>query len=103
MYGNKYGKSLCHAWGASPIYLVGRYFLGVTPTAPGFETFEVKPYLGSFDYIEGTVPMKDGEVKVYLSKEKLCVTATREGGTLLFEGERYTLEADKELVLVFQK
>lgn len=103
MYGNKYGKSLCHAWGASPIYLLGRYFLGVTPTAPGFETFEVKPHLGSFDYIEGTVPMKNGEVKVYLSKEKLCVTATKEGGTLLFEGKRYTLETDKELVLVLQK
>ena len=32
MYGNKYGKSLCHAWGASPIYLLGKYYLGVTPT-----------------------------------------------------------------------
>lgn len=26
MYGDPYGKSLCHAWGASPIYLLGRYF-----------------------------------------------------------------------------
>ena len=25
MYGRKYGKSLCHAWGASPIYLLARY------------------------------------------------------------------------------
>lgn len=32
MYGNKYGKSLCHAWGVSPIYLLGKYYLGVTPT-----------------------------------------------------------------------
>src|SRR5690606_28982346 len=23
MYGRKYGKSLCHAWGASPLYLLG--------------------------------------------------------------------------------
>lgn len=30
MYGRKYGKSLCHAWGAAPLYLLGRYFLGVT-------------------------------------------------------------------------
>ena len=29
MYGRKYGKSLCHAWGAAPLYLLGRYFLGV--------------------------------------------------------------------------
>ena len=29
MYGRPYGKSLCHAWGASPIYLLGKYYLGV--------------------------------------------------------------------------
>ena len=32
MYGRPYGKSLCHAWGASPIYLLGKYYLGVKPT-----------------------------------------------------------------------
>jgi len=26
MYGRKYGKSLCHAWGAAPLYLLGRYY-----------------------------------------------------------------------------
>jgi hypothetical protein len=28
MYGRPFGKSLCHAWGASPIYLLGKYYLG---------------------------------------------------------------------------
>ena len=27
MYGREFGKSLCHAWGASPIYLLGKYYL----------------------------------------------------------------------------
>jgi hypothetical protein len=34
-----YGKSLCHAWGAGPIYLLGKYFLGVTPAAPGYQEY----------------------------------------------------------------
>ena len=34
MYGRKFGKSLCHAWGASSIYLLGKYYLGVSPTSP---------------------------------------------------------------------
>ena len=35
MYGDPYGKSLCHAWAASPIYLLARYFLGLRPVTPG--------------------------------------------------------------------
>ena len=36
MYGILW-KSLCHAWGASPIYLLGHYFIGLYPTKPGYE------------------------------------------------------------------
>ena len=32
MYGEKYGCSLCHAWGAGPIALLGSYCVGVKPT-----------------------------------------------------------------------
>ena len=97
MYGNKYGKSLCHAWGASPIYLLGKYYLGVTPTSSGYETFEVKPYLGGFKFIDGVVPIKDGSVRVKLSKDKLSAVATKNGGTLIWAGKSYALEANKEL------
>lgn len=99
MYGDKYGKSLCHAWGAAPIYLFGKYFLGVYPTSDGYETFDVKPYLGGFEYINGTVPMNGGEVKVFLSKDKLCVTATKNGGTLIWNNKTYALEANKEICI----
>lgn len=99
MYGDKYGKSLCHAWGAAPIYLLGKYFLGVYPTTAGFDTSEVKPYLGNFKYISGTVPVKDGEVRVYLSKDKLKVTATTIGGTLLWQNKKYLLNANEEFSL----
>lgn len=101
MYGKKYDKSLCHAWGAAPIYLLGRFFLGVYPTSPGYETFTVKPNLGGFKFMEGTVPVKGGEVKVKLTGKKLSVTATISGGTLCFNGESIKLEKDKELSIEF--
>lgn len=41
MYGRKFGKSLCHAWGASPIYLLGKYYLGIKPTSAGYATYLV--------------------------------------------------------------
>ncbi len=95
MYGNRYGKSHAHAWGASPIYLLGRYYLGVYPTSPGYETFAVEPKLGGFHFIEGTVPILNGEVKVYLSKEHLAVTATRPGGILLWNGKQIPLKENE--------
>lgn len=29
MYGRKYGKSLCHAWGAAPLYIIGEALIGL--------------------------------------------------------------------------
>ena len=74
MYGRPYGKSLCHAWGASPLYLLGRYFLGVRPTKPGYEEYEVKPCLGGLDWIEGTVPTPRGMIHVYADRDTVRVT-----------------------------
>ena len=95
MYGDKYQKSLCHAWGASPIYLLGKYFLGVTGTSAGYETFEVCPQLGKFGFIEGTVPVRNGKVYVYLSKEKLSVKSDVTGGALIWKGKKYELPANE--------
>ena len=98
-YDNKYGLSLCHAWGASPIYLLGKYYLGVTPTSPGYETFEVKPYLGRFGHIKGTVPINGGSVKIDLTNERLSIIADKDGGTLIFGGNTYPIIANEELVI----
>ena len=64
MYGRPYGKSLCHAWGAGSIYILGRYYLGVHPTSAGYRTFKVEPHLGGFKYFKGVVPAGDGTVRV---------------------------------------
>ena len=62
MYGRPYGKSLCHAWGASPVYLLGKYYLGVRPTKPGYAEFEIRPALGDLDWLQGDVPTPHGSL-----------------------------------------
>lgn len=99
MYGDKYAKSLCHAWGAAPIYLLGKYFLGVSPSSDGFETFTVKPHLGSFKYIKGSVPINGGIVKVEASDGKLSVFSDKSGGRLVWKDKIYDIEKGKELVI----
>ena len=99
MYGDKYGKSLCHAWGAGPIYLFGRYYLGVYATGAGYETFTVEPHLGGLEEICGAVPINGGTVTVKLNKEKLSVMATKAGGTLLWKNKSYDLIPGEPVVI----
>lgn len=99
MYGDRYTKSLCHAWGAGPIYLFGRYYLGVAPTAPGFATFTVTPNAGSLASFTGTVPVGEGTVTVTLEAERLRVLATCPGGTLRWQGAEYPLIPGEERIL----
>lgn len=92
MYGSKYGKSLCHAWGASPIYLIGKYVLGVRPTSPAYATYEVKPNLMCFGSFEGKVPALDGVIQVTMDKDQVTVVSDLEGGTLVLGEKRYPIE-----------
>jgi hypothetical protein len=82
MYGRPYGKSLCHAWGASPIYLLGKYYLGVKPTAPGYSDYSVEPVLGGLKWMKGEVPTPNGKVKVDCSLTQIKVLASEGKGTL---------------------
>ncbi|MFA4870054.1 MAG: amylo-alpha-1,6-glucosidase [Pedobacter sp.] len=85
MYGRPFGKSLCHAWGASPIYLLGKYYLGVKPLTPGYETYVVEPSLGGLEWMEGKVPTPAGEISLYCSKKEIRVKADEGVGVLRFK------------------
>ena len=99
MYGRPYGKSLCHAWGASPVYLLGKYYLGVQPTKPGYEEFEVRPELGDLEWMEGDVPTPQGLIHVFMDKHQVKVKATAGSGWLVVAGLRIQVEAGKEVVV----
>ena len=100
MYGRRFGKSLCHAWGASPVYLVGRYYLGVTPTAPGFAKYEVKPCLGGLEWMEGTVPAPFGSIRVKADAKGVTVESDGGEGTLVMaDGRRVPVPAGKAVTV----
>jgi|GEM_PF-21122 len=85
MYGRPYGRSLCHAWGASPIYLLGKYYLGVRPLMPGYMSYTVEPVLGGLQWMEGEVPAPHGNIKVYCSRDRIQVRAAAGTGILRFK------------------
>ncbi|MGF7142977.1 hypothetical protein HNQ56_001399 [Anaerotaenia torta] len=92
MYGDPFGKSLCHAWGASPIYLLGRFYFGVAPTSAGYDTFKISPNLGGLKRLKGKMPVKDGEIILEMDEETVTVCTNKVGGTLVVKGMEYQLE-----------
>ena len=99
MYGMKFGRSLCHAWGAGPVYLLGKYFLGVKATSVGAATFEVRPQTGGLEKIMGTVPLNGGYVYVEYENGKLKVYTDKDGGTLVLGNKKLALVKDETLVV----
>ena len=95
MYGNPYEKSLCHAWSANPVYLLGRYRMGVKNTGIAYETYEVSPYTKGLDRFSGIVPLPNGEVRIRVDKESISVVSTAEGGTLIYNRDRLVLKPEK--------
>jgi hypothetical protein len=83
MYGREFGKSLCHAWGASPIYLLGKYYLGVKPTAAGYAEYTIQPHLGGLQWIQGKVPTPNGDIELHVSTTSMQIKTAIGNGTLL--------------------
>ena len=82
MYGRPFGKSLCHAWGASPIYLLGKYYLGIKPTSPGYATYSIEPALGGLQWMEGKTPTPAGNITLYCSTKQVKVKSVQGIGVL---------------------
>ena len=88
MYGNRYGKSLCHAWGASPVYLLGKYYLGIRPVQPGYAEWEARPCLGDLKWMKGNVPTPHGTIHIEMTPKQIMVEAGAGGcGTLYFQSK----------------
>ena len=92
MYGRPYGKSLCHAWGASPLYLLGKYFLGVRPTKPGYEEYEIRPSLGGLEWISGDVPTPFGPIHIEMNRKEILIESHGGKGTLILGEQKIPID-----------
>ena len=99
MYGLKFGKSLCHAWGASPIYLIGKYIMGVKPTSPAYATYQVAPTLACLENFTGKVPTTNGMIEITMDKNSVTVLSEIDGGTLVLGDKTYAIEKNKALTV----
>ncbi len=98
MYGRKYGKSLCHAWGASPLYLIGKYVLGLTHEGDEGR-YVLKPCLEALGDVEATLPLANGSVSISYKDGRLKVLSEEASGRVEWKGRIYELKA-KEILEV---
>lgn len=96
MYGRPYGKSLCHAWGASPVYLLGRYLLGIQPTQPGYATWEARPNLADLEWMEGRVPTPNGIIHIRMERHYVCIRSDEGRGRLYLGNRCFDIEPNTD-------
>jgi len=58
------GGDLSHGWCSTPLVQMSARVLGVTPTAPGFKTMDIRPLICDLTWAKGVVPTPHGDVSV---------------------------------------
>lgn len=96
MYGDRFGKSLCHAWSASPIYLIARYFIGLELNGPEGTDFVLTPHLECFDELDCTLPVgaKGDSVRIRWDGSELQVETSCQDGILQLGGKQILLNPE---------
>jgi len=103
MYGRPFGKSLCHAWGASPNIEFFRTVLGIDSYAPGFRKIKIEPHLGDLANVSGEIPHPNGKVAVAYTFDKdkwkiKIVLPEKTSGILVWKTKKYPLKAGENLL-----
>ncbi len=81
-----------HAWNATNLFQMSGRILGVLPTAPGFQAFEIRPHPCDLTWAKGTVPTPHGDIHVGWKKKgkNLSIEFTVPPGThAIYAGRTY--------------
>jgi alpha-L-rhamnosidase len=62
------GDSMSHGWGSNVLVEIQRSLLGVSPTSPGYASFDVSPPPTGLDWAGGSVPTPPGTIAVAWSR-----------------------------------
>lgn len=75
---NKPNMTLSHPWGAAPAHMIASGILGVTPTAPAYESFDIRVCPEGIGEAAGIVPTVRGPIGVAFknAEEGLDLTVT---------------------------
>lgn len=105
MYGDPYGRSLCHAWGSGPVCLLEQYVAGVENTGVAYDTFVVAPRPGLYKKFSASCPIMNGQVKVEFDAEKRTVSAcaTKDGGVLMFRGRKVAMPSGETVSITWEE
>jgi len=71
--------SLCHGWSSLPAYFYRAWMLGVRPLSPGYRTFSVSPYCGSWQSAAGEIMTPSGAIKVQWQRNDNGITIELNG------------------------
>ena len=105
MYGDPYGRSLCHAWGSGPVCLLERYVAGVENTGVAYDSFDVAPNPGKYGSFKAVCPIWEGQVEVEFDADKRTLTAcaTKDGGTLKYRGQAVQMPAGERVSITWEE
>ena len=99
------GTSFSHLWGASAISGIVHGLIGIRATAPGYQTFTVRPRLGGLQHASVRVPTLYGYINVTATPTSVslnvpCNTVARACLLAPPRGDRLALALDGETVPV---
>lgn len=65
---DRYAGTKNHAWTGGPLITMSKYMAGVAPITPGYDTYQVKPDMGSLNQINTVVPSIKGDITVAINR-----------------------------------
>ena len=60
----EWGRSVAHAWSASPAIFLMTEVLGIKPVKPGYTEFAIEPHPTGLEFARGAVPTPYGNISV---------------------------------------